>query len=133
MKRLSKATLLESGHAHTIEYALWKTILENKPLHLIGVYHPPPSNDTTNATFIDGITQLLADRIMKYNNMVILGDQNIHSDDLTNTDSYIFNDTRHAFSFKQHVTSPTHKCSHILDQIFSKMNSKLNLHNCTVY
>ena len=41
-------------------------------------------------------------------------------------DWYIFNDTMHAFSFKQHVTSPTHKCSHILDLIFSKMNSELN-------
>ena len=98
----------------------------------MGIYHPPPSNNTTNATFTDEIIELLADMIAKYNNLVILGDQNIHTDDLTNTDSYTFNDTMHAFSFKQHVTSPTRKCSHILDLIFSKMSSELNLQNYTV-
>ena len=50
----------------------------------MGIYHPPPSNDTTNETFINEITELLANRIAKYNNMVILGDLNIHIDDLTN-------------------------------------------------
>ena len=97
------------------------------------IYHPPAGNDTTNAMFIDEITKLIADRIAKDNNMVILGDLNIHVDDLSNMDSYIFNDTMHAFGFKQHVTLPTHKCSHTLDLIFSEMNSELNLHNCTVH
>ena len=60
----------------------------------------PPGNNTTNATFIDQITELLADRIAKCNNMVILGDLNIHANDLSNKDSYIYNDTMHAFGFK---------------------------------
>ena len=110
-----------------------KTILQNKPLHIMGIYHPPPSNDTTNTMVIDEITELLEGRIGKYNNMVILGDLNMHVDVLTNADSYIFNDTMHAFGFKQHVTSPTHKCGHILDLVYSKVNSELNLHNCKVH
>ena len=80
----------------------------------MGIYHPPPSNETANTMFIHEITQLLEGRIGKYNSMVIMGDLNMHVDDLTNADSYIFNDTMHAFGFKQHVTSPTCKCSHIL-------------------
>ena len=36
-------------------------------------------------------------RIAKYNNVVILRDLNMHIDDLTNADSYIFNGTMHAF------------------------------------
>ena len=99
----------------------------------MGIYHPPPSNDTINTVFIDEITELLEGMIGKYNNMVILGDLNMHVDDLTNADSDIFNDTMHAFCFKQHVTSPTHKCGHILDLIYSEVNSKLNLHNCKVH
>ena len=83
--------------------------------------------------FIDEITELLEGMIGKYNNMVILGDLNMHIDDLTNADSYIFNDTMHAFGFKKHVTSPTHKCSHILDLVYSEENSELNLHNCKVH
>ena len=83
--------------------------------------------------FIDEITELLEGRIDRYNNMVILGDLNMHVDDLTNADSYIFNDTMHAFSFKQPVTSLTHKCGHILDLVYSEVNSGLNLHNCKVH
>ena len=99
----------------------------------MGIYHPLPGNDTTNATFIDEITEILADMIAKCNNMVILEDLDIHIDDLSNMDSYIFDDTMHAFSLKQHVTLTTHKCGDTLDIIFSEMNSELNLHNCSVH
>ena len=100
---------------------------------MMEIYHPLPGNGTTNATFIDEITDFLADRMAKYNNIVIMGDLNIHVDDLPITDFYIFNDAMHAFSFKQYVTSPNHKCGHPLDLIFSKMSSELNLHNFTVH
>ena len=88
---------------------------------------------TPNKMFIDEITELQEDMIGTYNNMVILGDLNMHIDDLTNADLYIFNDTMHAFGFKQHVTLPTHKCSHILHLVYSEVNSTLNLHNCKVH
>ena len=78
----------------------------------MGIYHPPPGNNITNAIFIDEIIELLANRITKYNNMVILGDLNIHIDDPSNTDSYIFNNTMQVFGFKQHATLPTLKCRH---------------------
>ena len=102
-----KANLTVSDHTHTMENAIWKTILWNKPLHMIGIYHPPPGSNITNAIFIDKITELLTNRIPKYNNMVLLGDLNIHIDDLSNADSHVFNDTMQAFGFKQHITSPT--------------------------
>ena len=112
-----EATLVESGHMCTTEYALWKTIVQNKPLHIMGIYHLPPGNVTTDAMFIDDITDLLADRIGKYNNIVMLGDLNMYVDDLTDANSHIFNDTMQVFGLQQHVTSPTHKYSHILDLV----------------
>ena len=118
----TEATLVESGHMHTTEYALSKTILQTKPLYIMGIYHPPQGNDTTNAIFIDDITDLLADRIGKHNNTAILGDINMHIDGLTNADSHIFSDTIQAFGLKHYVTSPTHKYSHILDLVYSKVN-----------
>ena len=51
----------------------------------MGIYHPLPSNNITNAIFIDEITELLPNRITKYNNMVILEDLKIHINDLSNT------------------------------------------------
>ena len=90
----------------------------------MGIYHPPPSNDTTNAMFIDAITEFQEDMIGKYNNMVILGDLNVHIDNITNAGSYIFNDTMYTFGFKQHMTSPIHKCSHILDLVYSEIKAQ---------
>ena len=101
----------------------------NRALYIIGIYHPPPSNDTTNTMFVDEITELLEGMIGKYSKKVVLGDLNMHVDDVTNADSYIFYDTMHAFGFKQHVTSLTHKCSHMLDLVYSEVNLELNLHN----
>ena len=99
----------------------------------MGIYHPPPGNNITNTMFLDKIIEPLANRITKYNNIVIQGDLNIHIDDLSNTDSHMFNDTMQAFSFKQHVTSPTHKCRHTLDLIYSEINTELTLNNCIVH
>ena len=62
-----KTTLVESGHTCRTEYSLFKTILQNKQLYIMGLYHPPPSNDTTNTIFIDEITELLKGMIGKYN------------------------------------------------------------------
>ena len=31
------------------------------------------------------------------------------------------------------VTSPIHKCNHILDLIYCEVNSDLNLHNCKIH
>ena len=116
-----------------MEYTIRKTIPWNKPSHIMGIYHPPPGNNINSAIFIDGITEFLTNRITKYINMVILGDLNIHIDDLSYTDSHMFNDTLQAFGFKQHVTSPSHKCRHTLDLIYSDINTELTLHNCIVH
>ena len=82
--------------------------------------------------FIDNITDLLADKTGKYNNIVMLVDLNMHIDEPTNADSHIFNDTMQAFGLKQHATSPTHKYSYILDLVYSEVNSEFNLHYCKV-
>ena len=34
---------LEKGNTITIEYAVWKIEIKNKPLHVIGIYDPPPN------------------------------------------------------------------------------------------
>ena len=115
-----------------MEYAIWKIILQNKPLHFMGICHPPPGNNIINAIFIDEITECLANRITNNNNMVILEDLNIHIADLSR-DSHMLNNTMQAFGFKQHVTSPTHKCGHTLDLIYSEINTELTPQNCTVH
>ena len=69
---------LEQGNTPTIEYAVWKTIANNTPLHLTGLYHPPPTNRMTATMFLDEVTELLMALVPKYNNIMLLGDFNMH-------------------------------------------------------
>ena len=48
----------------TIEYAMWKVIIRNKLVHILGLYHPPANakDKTTNNMFIDDITELLSEK-----------------------------------------------------------------------
>ena len=58
-----------------MEYSIWKYIKKNKPMHVIGIYHPPPTakNATTNAMFLDDLTELLMDKLTQLENIILLG------------------------------------------------------------
>ena len=81
-----------------MEYPIWKYIEKNKPIHIIGIYHPPPTvkNATTNAMFLDDLNKLLINKIAKLENIILLGDFNIHIEETTSPDTVIFNDTMEA-------------------------------------
>ena len=92
----------------------------------MGIFHPPCStnNQTTNATFIDEITDLLTEKITSLDNLIIHGDLNIN----TNAENTIFRDTMIAFGFGQHVQGPVHRLGNTLDQSLHnwKVKSKLS-------
>ena len=80
--------------------------------------------------YLDEIKELLTALIPKYNNIMLLGDFNMHIEDTTNPDNIIFNDKIKALVLIQHVKSPTHKQGNILDLILSKAKSQLRMSNC---
>ena len=123
---------LEQGNKPTIKYAMWKTIASNTPIHLIGLYHPPPTDGTTTTMILDEIPELLMTIIPKYDNIMLLGNFNMHIEDISNADSIIFNDKTEALVLIQHVKSPTHRQQNILDLIFSEANSQLGMSSCQV-
>ena len=57
----NKIKLLEMSITMRVEHIVYRLINRNKPIYIVGVYHPPPgsNNQTTNMTFIDEITDLL--------------------------------------------------------------------------
>ena len=57
----------------------------------------------------------------------------MHTEDLTETDTKVFNDTMQALGFKQHVTRPTHKQGNTLDIIFTEIKSEIQVTNCTFH
>ena len=50
---------------------------------VVGLYHPPylDKAPTTNAMFLDEVTDFLATFLVEYNNIIITGDFNIHVND----------------------------------------------------
>ena len=68
--------------------------------------------------FLDEITELQTALIPKYNNLIIMGDFNMHIDDITNVENLIFNDTMEGLGLSQQVKTPTHRQGNILDLIY---------------
>ena len=119
---------LEKSNTPTIEYAVWKATVCNKTMHLMGIYHPPPSS-TNNMTgmFIDEMTNCLTDNIPKYSNLIILGGFNISMEKVSNPDTVIFNDTMAALGLQQHVQRPIQKMGNTMDLIFSQLEMQLTV------
>ena len=116
-----------------MEYIVCRLIHRNKPIHIVGIYHPSPSshNQTTNMTFIDEITDLLTKKITSLDNLIILGDLNINTEDNTNAENTIFNDTMKAFGLEQHVQGPMHRLGSTLNLIFTQLENEVKVTNTT--
>ena len=97
---------LEQGNTPTIEYVVWKTIGSNTPIHLIGLYHPPPTDGTTTTMFLDEITELLTTLICKYDNIMLLGNFNMQIEDINKAGNIIFNDTTEALGLIHMLNHP---------------------------
>ena len=83
--------------------------------------------------FLDEITELLTALIPKYNNLIIMGDFNMHIDDITNVEILIINDTMEALGLSQQVRTPTHRQGNILDFIYIDDTSQFEYRNCQTH
>ena len=84
---------------------------------------PPPIGSApgnTHVKFLDEVSQLVQYFITNYKNPVLLGDFNIHVQDLANLDSLVFNDTVEAIGLIQHIIEPTHQLGNTLDLIYTE-------------
>ena len=125
--RNNNIKLLKNGDTPTIEYPICRYTIRKKRIHIIGIYHPTPNGEhnTTNGIFIDDITELLVYKLPQYQNSIILGDFNIHIEDLTNADAVISNDTMRALGLKQHISGSTRVKGNTLDLIFTQLSIAL--------
>ena len=101
---------------------------------LVAMYHPPYSSKApiTNSMFIDDITNWLPDRLIKYNDVVLIGDLNIHLNDCTSDDDAgIFSDMVEAMGFIIYMAGPTHHSGKTIDLIVTQSGSTLDVTSCT--
>ena len=104
--------------------------MKKKNITVTGIYHPPPKNTITNRIFIDDITDHLISLLPTATNNIILGDFNMHINDINSNNAGIFKDTLTAFGLTQHVTTSTHVKGNILDLIFTEETSSIKLTSC---
>ena len=118
----------DSAEYKSFEHAIWN--ISHKIMStftVVAIYHPPSTcQDSTDATFIDQFTDLLTTLQAKYNNIIILGDINMHMDDPNNQNACILQDSINAFDLTQHVKIPTHNKGHTLDVIITTKSTGFN-------
>ena len=127
------SNLLEEGSTRSFQFALWSTKVPGSNVTLVALYHPPYSSKSpiTNSMFIDDITNWLPDTLIKYNNVVLIGDVNIHLNDHTSDDDAgIFNDTLEVMGFIIHMAGPTHHSGNTIDLIATQSGSALDVTSC---
>ena len=133
-KTLLSSNLLEEGSTRSFQFALWSTKVPVSNVTLVELYHPPYSSKApiTNRMFIDNITNCLPDILIKYNNVVLIGDVTIHLNNHTSDDDAgIFSDMLEAMGFIIHMTIPTHCPRNAIDLIATQSGSTLDVTSCT--
>ena len=83
--------------------------------------------------FISDITELLVSKLPQNQNSIILGNFNIHMEDLTNADAVIFNGTLRVLGLEQHISGPMHVKGNTLDLIFTQLSNSFNIINTTFH
>ena len=82
----------------------------------------PPSNcpvNDNNSAFLDQFTDLLTLLSSRSKNIIILGDINMHMDNMEDQDAQMLLDSLVAFNLTQHVKIPTHDRGHTEDVIIT--------------
>lgn len=79
--------------------------------------YKPPKN---SSNFIHDLNDLLLVICIEYDQLIIVGYLNIHTDNPQDRRTKTLSDTLHNFGLTQHVNKPTHKQGHTLDLIISK-------------
>ena len=108
---------------------LWKLTIANKAVHIMGIYHPPKSisNNSTMNRFFEELSDYLTDNINNYEELIIMGDSNIHYDSKTNYETIAFKELFYSFGLQQLVNCLTHISGHCIDHIIIKNTSKLEI------
>ena len=108
-------------------YGTWETIVKNRRITIIGIYLPPIGIMAGNlhTKFLDEVSQLVQYFITNHQNLVLLENFNIDTQDLINLDSLEYNDTMEDLGLRQHIIEPTHKQGNTLDLIYTE---SINIH-----
>lgn len=117
----------ENRSSDCFEACLWRLKMGSTVVNLLGVYHPPFGSTelNTRVNFLDQFTNLLADLIPNKENLILMGDFNVHVNKYdTDDDAQMFTDTLEAMGLMIRNNQPTHQAGNVLDLIITETLSK---------
>ena len=123
-------SVIEANQTRSMEYAIWKVNTGTVINNIITIYHPPYSdiNQSTNAMFLDDLTDILEKHLMSLSNIMVAGDFNLHIDKKTDPDVNLFKDMVQAFGLDCQVNFPT--SGHNLGLILTETNGDIKMSKC---
>ena len=69
-----KIKQISKGQTESFKYTVWEISQKNSRWHLVGIYHPPPSQkNASNITFLDEFSDYIGELRDKYVNLLIAG------------------------------------------------------------
>ena len=104
-------------------------IIYRQAVHIMVIYHPPKSssNNLTMNLFFEELSDYLTENINSYEELIIMGDTNIHYDSKTNNETIAWRNYLYSFGLQQLVNCPTNISGHCIDHIIIKNSSKLEI------
>ena len=104
-------------------------------LNILGLYLKSKSkvNKYSNGDFIDEFLELMGEIILSYDNLIIMGDFNLHLNNLHGSYNEFFIDTIKALRLQQEVNFLTHNCGNNLDAVIHDLQDKLKLVTCNLW
>ena len=113
-------SMLTCGEIQSFEYCIFKIGIEvSKHLTILLIYRPPYSakHPISVGTFLEELEDFIGIQLNNYPNLIILGDLNIHDEDIENIDRRNYHDLLDSFDLKHIVEVVTHEDGHTLDHI----------------
>ena len=106
-----------NGSCGTMEYALFSFMVWESLINLFIIYQFP---NTSVLTFCNDLADVLEESILNLTGYIsLVGDFNIHVDQVHNLDSTTFSDFLDSFGLSNKVQFLTHKHQHTLDLVIS--------------
>ena len=99
----------------------------SKKYTLVVIYRSEPTNKHwyTMSTFFKEMNKLLAHYNMFKNEVIIMGDFNIHVNKENDRNAQKFQEILDTFNLVQHIKEPTHKHGNTLDLLITRKNTKM--------
>ena len=77
--------------------------------------------------FTEDLSEFLGHTLTQIKNIIIMGDFNIHINNLNDTEAQMFLEAMELLGLEQHIKEPTQKAGNILDHIYTEIGGKIKL------